>query len=152
MLTDKDIQDAVENCFWRKDVQGVWVCSGDIVPCLKHTDDGRCIMLQELFAEERNEPKDEPQTYVINPQEPTNDDKCFERDDFFTCDGQCDEVEDEPQTHTVDLGNGFSITANDCDTCKHRDKPFDDLPCDMCCKAHSGYEPKDEPQTDCPWK
>lgn len=52
---------------------------------------------------------------------------------------------DEPQT--VDLGNGFSITANDCDTCKHRDKPFDDLPCDMCCKAHSGYEPKDEPQT-----
>lgn len=52
----------------------------------------------------------------------------------------------EPQTHTVDLGNGFSITANDCDTCKHRDKPFDDLPCDMCCKAHSGYEPKDEPQ------
>ena len=56
--------------------------------------------------------------------------------------------EDEPQTHTVDLGNGFSITANDCDTCKHRDKPFDDLPCDMCCKAHSGYEPKDEPQTE----
>ena len=43
-------------------------------------------------------PKDEPQTYVINPQEPTNDDKCFECDDFFTCDGQCDEVEDEPQT------------------------------------------------------
>ena len=42
--------------------------------------------------------KDEPQTYVINPQEPTNDDKCFECDDFFTCDGQCDEDEDEPQT------------------------------------------------------
>ncbi len=40
----------------------------------------------------------EPQTYVINPQEPTNDNKCFECDDFFTCDGQCDEVEDEPQT------------------------------------------------------
>ena len=40
----------------------------------------------------------EPQTYVINPQEPTNDDKCFECDDFFTCDGQGDEVEDEPQT------------------------------------------------------
>lgn len=55
MLTDKDIQDAVENCFWRKDVQVVWVCSGDIVPCLKHIDDGGCIMLQELFAEERNE-------------------------------------------------------------------------------------------------
>ena len=43
-------------------------------------------------------PKDEPQTYVINPQEPTNDDKCFECDDFFTCGGQCNKVEDEPQT------------------------------------------------------
>ena len=44
------------------------------------------------------EPKDEPQTYVINPQEPTNDDKCFKCDDFFTCGGQCNKVEDEPQT------------------------------------------------------
>ena len=68
-----------------------------------------------------------------------------------TC-SKMEQVEDEPQSHTVDLGNGFSITANDCDTCKHRDKPFDDLPCDMCCKAHSGYEPKDEPHTDCPFK
>ena len=42
--------------------------------------------------------KDEPQTYVINPQEPTNDDKCFECDDFFTCGGQCNKIEDEPQT------------------------------------------------------
>lgn len=42
--------------------------------------------------------KTEPQTYVINPQEPTNDDKCFECDDFFTCGGQCNKVEDEPQT------------------------------------------------------
>ena len=39
----------------------------------------------------------EPQTYVINPQEPTNDDKCFECDDFFTCGGQCNKIEDEPQ-------------------------------------------------------
>ena len=42
--------------------------------------------------------EDEPQTYVINPQEPTNDDKCFECDDFFTCGGKCDKIEDEPQT------------------------------------------------------
>ena len=38
-------------------------------------------------------------TYVINPQEPTNDDKCFECDDFFTCGGQCNKIEDEPQTN-----------------------------------------------------
>ena len=44
------------------------------------------------------EPKDEPQTDVINPQEPTNDEKCFECDDFFTCGGQCNKIEDEPQT------------------------------------------------------
>ena len=44
------------------------------------------------------EKADEPQTYVINPQEPTNDDKCFECDDFFTCGGQCNKIEDEPQT------------------------------------------------------
>ncbi len=40
----------------------------------------------------------EPQTYVINPQEPTNDEKCFECDDFFTCGGKCNKIEDEPQT------------------------------------------------------
>jgi radical SAM protein with 4Fe4S-binding SPASM domain len=40
----------------------------------------------------------EPQTYVINPQEPTNDDKCFDCDDFFTCGGQCNKIEDEPKT------------------------------------------------------
>ena len=43
-------------------------------------------------------PIDEPQIYVINPQEPTNDDKCFECDDFFTCGGQCNKIEDEQQT------------------------------------------------------
>ena len=53
---------------------------------------GRC-RSKNLYA-----PKDEPQTYVINPQEPTNDDKCFECDDFFTCGGQCNKIEDESQT------------------------------------------------------
>lgn len=62
----------------------------------------------DKFAEEfvcglkKLKPKDEPQTYVINPQEPTNDDKCFDCDDFFTCDGQCDEVEDEPQPERIE--------------------------------------------------
>ena len=53
MLTDKDIQEAVENCEWRKDIQGTWVCGGNIVPCLKHIDDGRCDTLIKLFAKER---------------------------------------------------------------------------------------------------
>ena len=50
MLTDKDIQDAIENCKWRKDLHGTWICEGDIVPCLKHIDDGRCDTLIRLFA------------------------------------------------------------------------------------------------------
>lgn len=53
MLTDKDIQEAVENCEWRKDIHGTWVCGGNIVPCLKHIDDGRCDTLIKLFAKER---------------------------------------------------------------------------------------------------
>ena len=54
MLTDKDVQDAVENCIWRKDLGGTWVCTGDIVPCLKHIDDGQCDTLKKLFAGERS--------------------------------------------------------------------------------------------------
>ena len=48
----------------------------------------------------RTDRKTEPtiSKYVINPQEPTNDDKCFECNDFFTCGGQCNKIEDEPQT------------------------------------------------------
>lgn len=69
--------------------------------------------------------------------------KCFVP---ITSNDRTIERKTEPQTHTLDLGNGFSITANDCTTCKHQDKSFDELPCDMCCKANSGYEPKTEPQ------
>ena len=29
------------------------------------------------------------------------------------------------------------------DTCKHNDKSWDELPCDYCCGAHSGYEAKE---------
>lgn len=52
MLTDEDIKTAVENCHWRRDVCGIWVCGGDIVPCLKHIDDGRCDTLKRLFEKE----------------------------------------------------------------------------------------------------
>lgn len=52
-MTDKDIQEAIENCFWRKNIGGVYVCSGDIVPCEKHIYDGKCPTLIELYAKER---------------------------------------------------------------------------------------------------
>ena len=78
-------------------------------------------MRQECYLESKdestlmfaNKPKDEPQTYKINPKEHTNDDKCFECDDFFTCDGQCDEVEDEPQTdRSMAVGKRSDATAD----------------------------------------
>ena len=36
----------------------------------------------------------------------------------------------------------------DCDTCKHNKLEWYSEVCDGCSKAHSNYEPKDEPQTD----
>ena len=63
--------------------------------CAKEYEELGLKELKELINADR---KTEPQTYVINPQEPTNDDKCFECDDFFTCGGQCNKIEDEPQT------------------------------------------------------
>ena len=44
------------------------------------------------------------------------------------------EPKDEPQ-----------LTPNYCGTCKHREVPCGDLPCDVC-HGYSNYEPKDEPQ------
>lgn len=52
MLTDTDIQSAIETCIWRKDIGGAWVCAGDIVPCLKHIEDGKCDTLMRLFEKE----------------------------------------------------------------------------------------------------
>ena len=52
MLTDKDIQAAIENCEWRKDFGGTWICTGDIVPCLKHINDGECDTMKKLFVNE----------------------------------------------------------------------------------------------------
>ena len=51
-MTDKDIQEAIDNCIWRRDVSGIWICAGDVVPCEKHIHDGRCHTLIELFAKE----------------------------------------------------------------------------------------------------
>lgn len=41
---------------------------------------------------------------MINPQEPTNNDKCFECDDFFTCSGQCNKIEDKCAKEYEELG------------------------------------------------
>jgi hypothetical protein len=54
-----------------------------------------------------------------------------------------------------------SEIPNNCDTCRHNKLEWYSEVCDGCSKAHSNYEPKDEPQTevttdcrqtDCPWR
>ena len=100
---------------------------------LEKNDKDKAVRKMELFAKAVEitveTATDEPQTYVINPQEPTNDDKCFECDDFFTCGGQCNKIEDEPQT-----SKGVSYSD-------HTDY---DVP--------KTYVTWTEPQTDCAWK
>ena len=55
MLNDETIHNAIETCEWRMAVGGTWICKGDVVPCLKHIDDGRCDTLTKLFAEGRKQ-------------------------------------------------------------------------------------------------
>ena len=41
-----------------------------------------------------------------------------------------------------------SEKPNNCDTCRHNKLEWYSEVCDGCSKAHSNYEPKDEPQTE----
>ena len=42
---------------------------------------------------------------------------------------------------------------NNCDTCRFDDKYGDESICSTCARYYSDcYEPKDKPQTDCPWR
>ena len=49
------------------------------------------------------------------------------------------EITDSKQAeHCIDFI--FCEPFPHCATCKHRNKSWDELPCDGCCTAHSGYE------------
>ena len=52
MITDEQINEAIENCIWRKKTYDVYICMGDIAPCTKHINDGLCFTLKELFGRE----------------------------------------------------------------------------------------------------
>lgn len=46
-----------------------------------------------------------------------------------------------------------SEKPNNCDTCRFDDKYGDESICSTCARYYSDcYEPKDKPQTDCPWR
>ena len=53
--TEQDIQAAVENCYWRKEVHGVAICTGMCAPCVVVMESGNCDTMKDLFAGETKE-------------------------------------------------------------------------------------------------
>lgn len=53
--TMKIISEAIDNCHFRHDVDGIRICAGDVIPCFKHIEDGKCSMLIELFNKMKKE-------------------------------------------------------------------------------------------------
>lgn len=51
-ITEKEVQKAVDNCFWKKDVCGVDICSGVAAPCLRVIEKGECDTLMNLFSQQ----------------------------------------------------------------------------------------------------
>lgn len=51
-ITDADIKQAIKNCSWRANVDGIDVCKGMCNVCIKTIEDGKCDTLQELFRKE----------------------------------------------------------------------------------------------------
>jgi hypothetical protein len=54
----------------------------------------------------------------------------------------------EPYDEADRKTENCSEKPNNCDTCKHNKLEWYSEVCDGCSKAHSNYEPKDEPQTE----
>lgn len=48
-ITQEMIDKTIEDCPWRRNVAGVYVCTGDILPCAKCIDIGKCDELRKLF-------------------------------------------------------------------------------------------------------
>lgn len=48
-ITQKQIDGAIKNCYWRKDIGGVPVCTGDLIPCHRCIELGKCDTLRKLF-------------------------------------------------------------------------------------------------------
>ena len=49
-ITQKQIDDAINNCEWKKDCHGITVCGGELGACERIIESGKCPILKELFA------------------------------------------------------------------------------------------------------
>ena len=59
---DYEIENVIENCMWRKDMYGISICKGELAPCIKVIDAGKCDTLKEYFKEKRNGDRDKTGT------------------------------------------------------------------------------------------
>ena len=50
-ITQKQIDDAIRDCHWKRDVAGVPVCGGEVAPCSVVIDNGKCDALIQLFSQ-----------------------------------------------------------------------------------------------------
>lgn len=50
-IKQKDIDRAIKECYWRKDVGGVSVCGGMLAPCSRIIEKGQCDMLIGLYRD-----------------------------------------------------------------------------------------------------
>ena len=50
-ITQEDIDKAIKECYWRKDVGGASVCSGALAPCSRVIKKGQCDTLIRLYRD-----------------------------------------------------------------------------------------------------
>lgn len=48
-IKQEDIDKAIKECYWRKDIGGVNVCSGMLAPCSRTIENGQCDTLINLY-------------------------------------------------------------------------------------------------------
>lgn len=48
-VTDEEIDQAIYNCKWKKDIGGEDICSAYCIPCVKAIEDGKCDALINLY-------------------------------------------------------------------------------------------------------
>ena len=55
MVTQEQIDNAIENCKWKKDMCGIDICRCGVLPCSHVIEKGLCYTLIELFKENNND-------------------------------------------------------------------------------------------------
>ena len=54
-IKQEDIDNAIKECYWRKDVGGVSVCGGMLTPCVRIIESGKCDTLIDFFSRKDGE-------------------------------------------------------------------------------------------------